>query len=96
MNGTEIQLDLQTKNDREKEAISAKFRSLFGSAPGMEVLAHLLDMLRFFEPIEDDGDIARHNLAIELLRWTKVITRNKPGAVSNVEQLTKQLMIERA
>ena len=77
---------------KEIEAVEAQFSSLFASRPGSEVFAHLMDMLGLFEPIESDDDVTRHNVAIELLRWAKVIRPDERNRTSNIARLVGSLL----
>ena len=81
---------------KQIEAMEARYRTLFASPNGSEVLADMLFKLRFFEKIEGVEGIAAHNFAIELLTMTKVILPDETGDhVANAAQLVRKLLTER-
>ncbi len=79
---------------KDLEQLMAAYRLTFKSNTGMRVLGDLLIKLRFFEKVDPDRpeDVARHNLAIEILAMCEIIKTDKHGSfVTNAEKLVMKL-----
>jgi hypothetical protein len=69
-----VDFDLKTDGQKAQESysvlIGAKYRQLFASAIGQEVLMDILDLCGYGNPIPegDNYSVACHNLAIEILK----------------------------
>lgn len=53
-----------------------KFRNVFGTAEGHEVLDWILETLKFGSDLVTDEDTARHNAAVEILDCCGVLPNN--------------------
>ena len=83
-------VDDRTKDVKRRRAL---FHETLARRDGPAVLADMLVMLGFFEPIENQDDVSRHNHAIELLTWCKVIRTDKNSECCiNVKSLTNALL----
>jgi len=64
----QFEKDLSPKDDGPiATQLAARYRALFGSAVGVEVLTDMLVRLDFFSTLETPEAVARHNYAMELL-----------------------------
>jgi hypothetical protein len=60
---------------RKSKELKNKYRHLFGTPQGQEVLADMLEDLCWFDELTDDPEIiARHSYAVELLKICKIFT----------------------
>ncbi len=79
----------------EKQRMESTFRDVLGKDFGVDVLAYLLDQYHFFEEIETEEQIARHNMGIELLRCCKILKLNEYGINGNTKDIVMRLLTER-
>ena len=89
--------------------MEARYRTLFASVGGVEVFAHMLDSLGFFELIGSDisavdekasdetihARVAQHDYAVELLGLAKILQYDERGRVGNVRSLAARLLTDR-
>ena len=80
---------------KTQKQIESTFRDVFSKGLGPDVLALLLEQYYFFDEIETDEQVERHNMGIELLKWCKILHVGPDGRVDNYKQLIDQLLIER-
>ncbi len=85
---------LQEATDRR----IGRFRAVLGSGSGAEVMADMLELLDFFEPIDvgDDLAVANRNFGLVLLQACGVIKRDETMRTVNVSKLTTALLNERS
>ena len=87
--------DLTMMNEAVK-GMEARYRTLFGGEIGKEVLADIISALGLFEEIHTPQEQERHNVAIELLRWSGIIKKDdKFGRAANCNQLVNSISTER-
>lgn len=54
-------------SNKEEKEIQQKYRNLFSTPEGKEVLAHMLTLLHFFDEMVRDEDIVLRNFANKIL-----------------------------
>ncbi len=83
------------KHRQDIDNWKGRFSSHFSRGDGPPILSAMLEQLRFFDSITNAEEMARHNYAVELLRWTKVIEVNESGEVTNAHSLVQGMLNER-